>query len=170
MEAVMNDQDERKQAEEALAMVNAHQERTRQAARVPWWIYVVMFVASAGVSALNDFISLTGSKLIAVLILIALAVVFATSSADQSVLGRVRGVQRRQSFVPWVFGLVAFIGGLGAWLISRYGTSVTNDLADAAGLHSYPNTVTGVLYGVAFTALFALSQLLVTVSQRQTGR
>ena len=166
----MNDQDERNQAEETLAMVNAHQEQTRRATRAPWWIYPAMFVASAGMTALNDFTSLAGSKLIAVLILVALAVVFATSRADQSVLGRVRGVQRRQSFVPWVFGVVAFAGGVGAWLIARYGTSLTNDIADAVGLRSYPNTVTGVLYGAAFTALFALVQLLVAASERRVDR
>lgn len=166
----MNQQDEQKQAAEALAMVQAHQEQTRRATRLPWWVYVAMFVVSAGLAALNDFVSLSGSKLIAALILVALAAVFATSRVDQSVLGKVRGVQRRQSFVPWVFGVVAFIAGLGAWLISRYGTSVTGDIAGAVGLRDYPNTVAGVLYGVAFTALFALAQLLVAVSQRQPRR
>jgi len=76
-------------------------------------------------------------------------------------------VQRRQSFVPWVFGVVAFVAGLGAWLISRYGSEVTHDLANAVGLAGYPNTVGGVLYGAAFTGLFALSQLLLTVAQRR---
>lgn len=165
------EQNERQQAAEALATVQAHQERTRRAARLPWWVYAAMFVVSAGSAALNDFISLSGAKLVAVLIMVALAVVFATSSADGSApLSRVRGVQRRQSFVPWVFGLVAFVAGLGAWLISRYGTSVTTGVANTVGLRDYPNTVAGVLYGAAFTALFALTQLLVTVSQRRTAR
>ncbi|MFJ9787318.1 transcriptional regulator [Amycolatopsis sp. NPDC101161] len=91
--------------------------------------------------ALNDVISLSGSKLVAALVLVVLAVVFATSRVNgPAPLGSVRGVQRRQSFVPWVFGVVA----LGAWLISRYGTDVTHDLADAVGLPGYPDTVAGL--------------------------
>lgn len=62
---------------------------------------------------------------------------------------------------------MAFLAGLGAWLISRYGSEVTHDLADAVGLPGYPNTVGGVLYGAAFTALFALSQLLLAVAPRR---
>ncbi|MEU4249946.1 hypothetical protein AB0F15_21305 [Amycolatopsis sp. NPDC026612] len=156
------------QAVEALAAVRVHQDRTRRAARLPWWVYVAVFVLAAGGMALNDVISLSGAKLVAVLVLVVLAVVFATSRVNgPAPLGRVRGVQRRQSFVPWVFGVVAFVAGLGAWLISRYGGDVTRDLADAVGLSGYPNTVGGVLYGAAFTALFALSQLLLAVAQRR---
>ncbi len=157
------------QAAEALASVRAHQDRTRRAAHLPWWVYVAVFVLAAGGMALNDVISLSGAKLVAVLVLVVLAVVFVTSRVNgPAPLGRVRGVQRRQSFVPWVFGVVAFLAGLGAWLISRYGSEITHDLADAVGLPGYPNTVGGVLYGAAFTGLFALSQLLLTVAQRRT--
>jgi hypothetical protein len=157
-----------KQAAEALATVRAHQDRTRRAARLPWWVSAAVFVLAAGGMALNDFISLSGAKLVAVLVLVVLAVVFATSRVNgPAPLGRVRGVQRRQSFVPWVFGVVAFVAGLGAWLVSRYGTDVTHALADAVGQPGYPDTVAGVLYGAAFTALFALSQLLLTVALRR---
>jgi Mn2+/Fe2+ NRAMP family transporter len=158
------------QATEALATVRVHQDRTRRAARLPWWVYVAVFVLAAGGMALNDVISLSGSKLVAVLVVVVLAVVFATSRVNgPAPLGRVRGVQRRQSFVPWVFGVVVFVAGLGAWLISRYGSDVSHDLANAVGLPGYPNTVGGVLYGAAFTGLFALSQLLLTVAQRRQG-
>lgn len=166
----MDQLDEQRQAAEALATIRTHQERTRRAARVPWWVYPAMFVLSAGATAANDFVSLSGTKLVAGLILVALVVVlvisFATGSAP---LSRVRGVQRRQSFVPWVFGVVVIVAGLGAWLISRYGNGFTHDVAGAVGLRDYPNTVTGVLYGVAFTALFALTQVLIAASQRRTN-
>jgi Mn2+/Fe2+ NRAMP family transporter len=156
------------QAAEALAAVRVHQDRTRRAARLPWWVYAAVFVLAAGGMALNDVISLSSAKLVAVLVLVVVAVVFVTSRVNgPAPLGRVRGVQRRQSFVPWVFGVVAFLAGLGAWLISRYGSEVTHDLADAVGLPGYPNTVGGVLYGAVFTALFALSQLLLAVAQRR---
>jgi hypothetical protein len=156
------------QAAEALATVRAHQDRTRRAARLPWWVYAAVFVLAAGGMALNDVIGLSGAKLVAVLVLVVLAVVFVTSRVNgPAPLGRVRGVQRRQSFVPWVFGVVAFLAGLGAWLISRYGTEATHDLADAVGLPGYPNTVAGVLYGAAFTGLFALAQLLLAVAGRR---
>jgi hypothetical protein len=32
-------------------------------------------------------------------------------------LGKIRGVQARQTFVPWVFGVVAVVGGVGAVLL-----------------------------------------------------
>jgi hypothetical protein len=167
---MMNEQDERQKAAEALATVRGHQERTRRATRLPWWVYVATFVLSAGAMALNDFVSLTGAKLVAVLIMVALVVVLLTGFVTGSApLSRVRGVQRRQSFVPWVFGVVAIIAGLGAWLISRYGTGFVNGVADATGLRDYPNTVAGVVYGAAFTALFAVSQLLIAASQRRTN-
>jgi hypothetical protein len=103
--------------------------------------------------------------------LVVLAVVLVTSFAGQSApLSWARGVQPRQSFVPSVFGVVVIVGGLGAWLISRYGTGFANDVAGAVGLRHYPNTVAGVLYGAAFTVLFALTQLLITASQRRTNR
>ncbi|GAB2995843.1 hypothetical protein [Amycolatopsis acidiphila] len=38
-------------------------------------------------------------------------------------------------------------GGLGVFLIARYGTTVTHAVAAAVGLPQCPNTVAGVLYG-----------------------
>jgi hypothetical protein len=167
----MNEQDEQQRAAEALATVRTHQEQARRAARLPWWVYLVTFVVGAGGGAINDFASLSASKLIAIVIVVALVVVlvigFVTKSAP---LSTVRGVQRQQPFVPWVFGAVVVAGGLGAWLISSYGPGFTTHVADAVGLHHYPDTVAGVLYGAAFTALFALSQLLISSSQRRTDR
>jgi hypothetical protein len=166
----MTQRDEQRQAAEALAAIRGHQERTRRAARLPWWVYAAMFVLTAGGTAANDFVGLNGAKLIAVLVLVALVVVLVITFAGRSApLSRLRGVERRQSFVPWVFVVVAAIVGLGAWLISHYGTAFEGDVADAVGLRDYPNTVTGVLYGAAFTALFALTQLLVAASQRRTN-
>ena len=61
----MDAQDEQQQAADALATIQAHQDRARQAARVPWWAYAVMFVLAAGGTAINDYINLTGAKLMA---------------------------------------------------------------------------------------------------------
>ncbi len=159
--------DERQQAADALASIDAHQERTRRAARLPWWVYAAMFVLSAGGTAVNDFVGLSGAKLIAILVLVALVVVLAVTFAGRAApLSRIRGVQRRQAFTPSVFGLMAIVAGVGAWLASRYGAGAGDDLAGALGLRDYPNTVTGVLYGAAFTLLFGLSQALVAASQR----
>ncbi|GHF60681.1 uncharacterized membrane protein YtjA (UPF0391 family) [Amycolatopsis bartoniae] len=153
--------DEQQRAAEALAAIDGHRERARRAARLPWWVYAVMFVLVAAVTAANDFVDLTGAKAISavvlVLLVVTLVVTFASGSAP---LSRVRGVQLRQSFNPRAYGAVVLVGCAGGWLIMRYGTGFTQAVADAVGLHGYPNTVTGVLYGAAFTGLFALSQLL----------
>jgi precorrin isomerase len=167
----MVDQDEQRQAAEALATVREHQERTRRVTRLPWWVYAAIFVLGAAGSAANDFVTLSGAKLIAAVVLVAFVVVFATSFASGSApLSKVRGVQPRQSFVPSAFGVVVVVGGLAVWLISHYGTGWTNAVAGSVGLRDYPNTVAGVLFGAAFTALFALSQLLIRASQRRTTR
>jgi hypothetical protein len=167
----VDEQDQRRQATEALATVQAHQERTRRAARLPWWVYAAMFVLTAAGTAASDFVSLSGSKLIAVLVLVVLVVVLVTSIVERSALfSKVRGVQPRQQFIPWVFGVVLVIAGLGAWLISRYGNGFVSDIAGAVGLRDYPHTVAGILWGAAFTALFALTRLLITASPRRTNR
>lgn len=167
----MEQQDERRHAAEALDLVTAHQERARRAARVPWWAYLVMFVLTAGIGAANDFIDLNGAKAlagaIAVLLVVVLLASFLTRSAP---LSHLRGVQGHQTFVPQAFVVVVVFGAVGAWLISRYGTTFTHDLANAVGLRDYPNTVTGVVYGAAFTALFALGRLMVDTAQRRNAR
>jgi hypothetical protein len=166
----MTPRDEQRQAAEALATIRGHQERTRRAARLPWWVYAAMFVLTAAGTAANDLVGLSGAKVIAILVLVALVAVFVITFAGRSApLSRLRGVERRQSFVPWVFVVVAAIVGVGAWLISHYGRDFEGDVAGAVGMRDYPNTVTGVLFGAAFTALFALTQLLVAVSQRRTN-
>ena len=65
---------------------------------------------------------------------------------------------------------MAVVACVGLWLISSYGNSFAHSLAGAVGLPHYPYTVVGVVYGAAFTALFALSQLLITTAQRRRGR
>jgi hypothetical protein len=167
----MDEQDQQRQAAEALATVREHQERTRRAGRLPWWVYAAMFVLTAAGTAAGDFVSLSGAKLIAVLVMVVLVLVLVTSVADRSALfSRVRGVQPRQQFIPWVFGVVLVVAGLGAWLISRYGSGFVSDVAGAVGLRDYPYTVTGILWGAAFTLLFALTRLLITTAQRRTSR
>ncbi|WP_020659361.1 hypothetical protein [Amycolatopsis benzoatilytica] len=159
---------EQQRAEEALAAVRTHQDQARRAARLPWWTYALMFVLTAGFTAANDFVTFTGSKFLAVVILVLLVVVFAVGVRTRSApLSRLRGVQPTQGFVPWVFGVIALIGGVGGWLISRYGTGFAATLADGLGLREYPCTVAGVLFGLAFTALFALSQALLAVARRR---
>lgn len=158
----MNEQDERRQAAETLATIQSDQDRTRRAARLPLWVYAVMFVLVVAGSAVNDFVNLTGSKVMAGAIVVVLVIVLVTSFVSRSApLSRVRGVQSRQTFVPSAFGVVAIIGVIAAWLIVRYGSAFAHNLANAVGLRDYPNTVIGVVFGVVFTALFALGQLLV---------
>jgi hypothetical protein len=167
----MDEQDPQRRAAEALTTVRAYQQRTRRAARLPWWVYAAMFLVTAVGTAVLDFVSLSGAKLIAILVMVVLVVVLVTSIADRSaLLSRVRGVQPRQQFIPWVFGVVLIVAGLGAWLIARYGNGFVSQVADAVGLRDYPHTVAGILWGAAFTALFALTQLLITTAQRRTNR
>jgi hypothetical protein len=105
----------RRRASEALTTIRAHQERTRRAARLPWWVYAAMFVLTAAGTAASDFVSLSGAKLIAILVVVVLVVVLVTGIADRSAMfSRVRGVQPRQQFIPWVFGVVLIVAGLGA--------------------------------------------------------
>ena len=167
----MDEQDEQKQAVAALATVQANQDRAHQAARLPWWIYLGLFVFGVAGNAVNDFITVSGAALIAVLVLIALAVVMVVGIVSRSApLSRLRGVQPRQTFVPSAVVFVLFVGGIGIALISRYGNGFSDSLANAIGLGNYPNTVAGVIYGAAFTGLFALGQLLIRTSQRRTSR
>jgi hypothetical protein len=163
--------DERRQAAEALATVRSHQERTRRAARLPWWVYAAMFVLCAGGMAANDFVGIDGAKLIAALVLVLLVVVLVTTFVGRSApLSTLRGVQPRQSFVPWVFVVVMIVAALGAWLISRYGAGIVGGVARTTGLGDYPDSVAGVLFGAAFTAVFGLGQLLTGLARRRTGQ
>jgi hypothetical protein len=147
--------DEKLQAADALASIHDHQDRARRRARLPWWVYAAMFVLVAAGSAANDFVSLDGAKLIAMLVLIAFAatlvITLTTRSAPLSLL---RGVQGRRSFVPRAFAAIAVLGAAAAWLLAHYGTRLTEHLG------AHPNTVAGLLYGAVFTGLFALSQRL----------
>jgi hypothetical protein len=169
-ERVMDDEaDEQEQAAQALATVQAHRERTRQATRTPWWVYALMFILTAGVTATNDFVGVTGAKIVAAAILVLFAAVILITFVSRSApLNWMRGVQPRQSFNPRVFFIIVVLAGLGKWLASHYGTDIAHTVASAVGLSQYPNTVAGVFYGAAFTALFALGRLLLTVSQRRT--
>jgi hypothetical protein len=149
--------DDRLRAAEALAGIDQHRDHARRRARLPWWVYAAMFVLVAAGSAANDFVSLGGAKLIALLILIAfVAVLVATFATGSAPLSTWRGVQRRQSFMPRAFAVIAVLGGILGWLVARYGGDLT------AHLGAYPNTVAGPIYGVVFTGLFALSQRLTT--------
>ena len=93
------------------------------------------------------------------MVLIVLAAVLAVTFAGRSApLSRLRGVQRRQAFDPRLLGAALAVGAAGAWLIARYGAAVATGVSDAVGLHGYPDTVTGVLFGAAFTAVFGVFQ------------
>jgi hypothetical protein len=130
-----------------------------------------MFVLTAGAIAATDFVDLTGTKALAAVVLVLMVVVLVTTFLTRSApLSRLRGVQGRQTFVPSAFLVIAVLGGVGTWLISRYGPAFTHDLAGAVGLPGYPNTVAGVVYGAAFTALFALGRLMVETAQRRNAR
>ncbi|WP_216892443.1 hypothetical protein [Nocardia alni] len=157
----MNEDQNQRHAQEALALMTAHQERTRRAARVPGWFYVAMFVFSVAATAANDVVGIGGRKVIGagvlVLLLATLTVRLFTRSAPLSL---VRGVAPRQSSQPRVYIAVLFAAAVLGWLIVRYGTGLAHSLATALGVPGYPNTVAGLLYAAAATGLFALSQQL----------
>ncbi|WP_020494667.1 hypothetical protein [Sciscionella marina] len=162
--------DER-QAAEALVIAEAQQDRARRAARLPWWVYAAMFVLAVAGGASNDFVSVSGSKLIAVFVLAALVVVLVAGFVLRSApLSRIRGVEARKSLLPRVFGLALFVDAAVTWLLLHYGTGFAHTIANAVGLPGYPNTVMGVLCGLVFTALFALGQSLTTRSARPAAR
>ncbi|AGL16916.1 hypothetical protein [Actinoplanes sp. N902-109] len=155
----MDERDEQQRAAEALATVTVHQDRARRAARVPWWYYAAMFVAIAAVCAANDFVTLTGAKLIALAVLITLvAVLVVRFTGGTAPLSRMRGVQARQTAEPRVLIATLVVAVIAGGLLVRYGPGWGDDLADALGLGDYPSTVTGVLYAAALTALAAGSQ------------
>jgi hypothetical protein len=168
----MLEQDEVRQAAEALAAVRTHQDRARRAARLPWWFYAGMFVLVAGSGAVNDFASLSGAKLIALLVLIATVATFGYTMLSgargrtEAPLDRVRGVQPRRRFVPWVFIVVLVIGGAAGTLISHYGAQIAHGFAGAVGLSKYPNTAAGLLLAAGAVAFLALGQTLLAIAQR----
>jgi cation transport ATPase len=147
--------DDRRHATEALASIHDHQESARRHARNPWWVYAAMFVLIAGATAADDVVTLTGAKVIALLVLVAftatLVITFATGSAPLSAW---RGVQRRQAFAPRAFVIIAVLGAVIGWLLIHYSGRV------AGHLGGHPGVVLGLLYGAVFTGLFALSQRL----------
>lgn len=161
----MDQSADREQAAAALAAIGAQQERTRRAARMPWWVYAAMFVLIAGVTALNDFVDLSGAKVIAVVVLVLFVVVIVSRFAIRSApLSWVRGVQPQRAFVPWVFFVVMVAGVAGAWLTVRYGLGFAHSVGGAIGLRGYPYTMMGILFGVVLTGVFALGHLLTRVS------
>lgn len=164
-------QPDKQGAAETLATIHARQERARRAARLPWWAYAGMFILTAGGTAALDFVDLNGAKLSAIVVLVLFIAVFAVTFATRSApLSWARGVQPRQSFNPAVFVIMAVLVGLIIVLSDRYGTGFAHRIASTVGLHDYPNTVAGVLYGVVFTALFALGRMLVETFQRPARR
>ena len=160
--------DEQQQAAQALASVRDHQDRARRAARLPLWVYAVMFVLAAGGMAANDFVNLTGATFMAAIILVALVAALVIGFVGRSApLSRLRGVQGRQQFSPRAFGAIVIICGAGLWLLVRYGSHLAQTIANAIGLPHYPYTVLGIIYGIVFTAVFALGQYL---TARQAAR
>ena len=142
--------EDRRQAAEELAIIRDHQRSARQRARLPWWVYAAMFVLIAGVTALNDVVSLTGAKVIAVLVLVAfIAVMVITFATGQAPLSLFRGVQRRQVFAPRAFAVIAVLGGALGWLTLHY---LSSSHVSATEL--------GLVFGALCTGLFALSQRL----------
>lgn len=165
----MNTQDEQEQAAATLAAIRGHQERARRAARLPWWVYAVMFALIAGGCSLYDFVGRTGARVIAIVILVLFVVVLRVTFANRTApLSWVRGVQPRQSYNPRVVLAVTVAGCLGAWLIDRFGGAFAHSVGTAIGLRGYPDTATGILAAAVFTAVFALGHLLTSMSQRRT--
>ncbi|GAA3570518.1 hypothetical protein GCM10022222_63310 [Amycolatopsis ultiminotia] len=168
----MDERNDPRKAAEALAAVRTHQERADKAARLPWWVYALTFVASAGLSAANDFVDLAGAKFIAAVVVVLLIVTFVAGLLGRGTapLSRVRGVQPRQQIPQWAFATLVVVGAAGVWVIISYGGSVATALADAVGLPGYPDTVAGVVFGAAFTLLFALSQFALGILRKRADR
>src|SRR3569833_4127984 len=109
-------------AAEALATVQRHQEQTRRAARIPIWFYAVMFVLIAAGGAVTDFITLTGAKVMAVLVMVVLvAVLVARFVTGKAPLDMARGVERRRQFSPRVYSAVLIAGVVCVLLVAQYG-------------------------------------------------
>ncbi|WP_216896314.1 hypothetical protein [Nocardia alni] len=160
----MSEFEDRRQAEEALALMRTHQRRTRRATRVPGWYYAAIFVFSAGATAANDFVGIGGAKVIAAAILVALLATLVVRIAGRAApLSLLRGVAPRQSMAPRDLIAMLFAVAVIGWLIARYGESLSHSIASALGVPGYPNTVAGVLYAAVATGLFALSQRVLTV-------
>jgi hypothetical protein len=161
--------EDQRQAQEALALMQAHQERTTRAARLPGGFYVAVFVFSAGATAANDFVGISGARVIAgAITVMLLAAVVVRLVGGAAPLSLARGVAATQSFAPrGKFALLFAVAVIG-WLAARYGAGFGHAIASAIGVPGYPNTVTGLLYGVVATGLFALSQRL--VDGRRPGR
>jgi hypothetical protein len=97
-------------------------------------------------------------------------VVLVTNFVGKSApLARLRGVQQRQVFHPRVFGLVVVVAGVAGWLIVCFGPTFATSVAAAVGLRDYPGTVFGIICGVVFTAVFALSQALTNAATARTA-
>jgi len=165
----MDEYEDQRQAREALAVMRTHQERTRRSALVPGWFYVAMFVFSVGATAANDFLDLTGTKVIAAVILVLLvATLVVRFVGGAAPLSLARGVAPRGSFAPRErIALLCAVAVIG-WLIARYGEGIGHTIASALGVPGYPHAVTGVLYGALATGLFALGQRLVTVGGQRS--
>ena len=163
---------EQQRAREALAMMREHQERTERAAGMPVWIYPAMFVLSAGASAANDFVNLTGTKVIAAVIALALVVVLGVRMLTGAApLSLARGVAARQSPPNMrVQATVLLVLLAGVFVIARYGTGLGHSLADALGVPGYPHTVTGVTFAAVATVLFALGQRFIAASGQRSNR
>jgi hypothetical protein len=164
----MSEYDEQ-QAADALATVERHQEQTRRAARVPVRFYAVMFVLIAAAGAVNDFITLTGAKVLAVLVMVVLvAVVVTRFVTGKAPLDMARGVERRRPFNPRVYSAVVIVGVALVVLIATYGTGLVERITDAIGPGHYPNTIVGVLFAIVLTGLYALYQVLMNHADRRS--
>ncbi|TQS40662.1 hypothetical protein [Cryptosporangium phraense] len=152
--------DEQRTAAEALAAVQSHQDRARRAARLPWWFYAAAFVLIAAGVASNDFVSLSGAKVLAGVIVVVLAVVMiARYASGTALLSQLRGVQPR-SYDARAVMVVVIAGAVGGWLAARFGSGAAERLADDLGLHRFPYTVDGVLAGAFIVGVLALAQLV----------
>jgi hypothetical protein len=93
-----------REAAAALAAVARQQERTHRAVRLPWWVYLVMFGLVTVVTAVNDFVALSGAKVLAGVVLTLLVIVLVANFVGRSApISQARGVQGRQVFHPRVF-------------------------------------------------------------------
>lgn len=152
---------------EALESVRRSQRRAARAARVPWWVYAAMFALTAAATLCVTVLTMPGSQWVAMIVLAAFLVVFGLIVAGgHAPLDALRSVGRRQSFEPWVFGVVTVIGIAALWAATNFGAAIAGTVADAVGLVGFAYLVGAVLAGAAFTALFALGQLLSGIASR----
>jgi hypothetical protein len=162
----MGESDERRRAAEALATVQAHQERTRRAARPRWWAYVIIFLVVAAAGAVTDVVPLSGERILAGVVAVLVVAVIVARFCGWNPMSRLRGVQGRREVDARRYGLAIVVGFLGFWVVFHYAPGWADGIAGATGLTGLHGTVSGVLTGALFACWAAVVGELGARAQR----